>query len=186
MKFNHDASFNRLGQSRAYVFFYCIACVGLTSLFRHLHVSYCSKSVRKWRKEEEENHFQLYHFPSGVIFRRQRILDVFGLADDAAVQRERHLDSFQEVHRGLPSPAEHFPQSAKVSARRGVSLSRESRSGKHVFAEVIAAEDPRPDPPFLFIFSPREHDQSVFSWRERLRACHFLASSRAFRPPFDK
>ena len=40
------------------------------------------------------------------VFRRwQRILDVPGLADDAALQRERHLDPIQAVHRGFSPPA---------------------------------------------------------------------------------
>jgi len=68
-----------------------------------------------------------------------------------------------------------------------MSLSRESRSGKYAFAEVIA-EDPRPDPPFPFTFIPPEHDQS----RSLPDANRFARSHRVIslhpraRPAFDK
>lgn len=93
-------------------FLYCIAL----AVYKFLFLTFCTRTRQT--------------VSILLRFRWQRVLDVLGLADDAAVQRERHLDPLQKVYRGVPSPAQHLPQSAKVPTWRGVPLQREPRGGK--------------------------------------------------------
>lgn len=124
-----------------------MTCLLTQRSFQHISLTYFFTALLRQLDNQSFYYFQFYFteckkenlillFSFVYYFRRQRVLDVLGFADNAAVQRKCHLDSFQKIHRSLPSPAEHFPQSAKVSAWRRVSLSRESWSGK-VLAEML-------------------------------------------------
>lgn len=71
-----------------------------------------------------------------ICRRCQSLLDVSGVVDDPAVQRERHMDPVQELHRGVPSSANALPQLAQIPERRGVPLSRGSRRGECIVSTL--------------------------------------------------
>lgn len=77
--------------------------------------------------------------PGQIAARKSSLLDVFGLPDDAAVQRVGHLDGVQELGGGVAEAAGTDAQPALLRRQRGVSVRRDDGQGDQQLPADAAA-----------------------------------------------